>query len=234
MLKANEVALLFKFYQRAQQYDGGGIYGDSLLEHIGFVDDLRAAILLGRLRKEGFVTQRGIGANNRAVYSVTAEGEAYIEGLIEGDDRSLDAALELIGSPSEKDHSPPPEQGEVADDEPSWSPLPIELAASDTKQLLKAANDAISTLQSDNGYAATLPVERAEVLSRLKAGVELLKDAPAISYSAIQVYFIWPVQKIARKFTPETVTGVAVKLFWDTLSGWVKKRGGDILDGIFK
>ncbi|WP_312219497.1 hypothetical protein [Brevundimonas sp.] len=234
MLKPTEIALLFKFYQRAQIYSGGGIYGDSLLEHIEFTDDVRAALLLGRLKKEGFVGHRGHGSANRSVYAVTDKGEAYIESLIETDDAALDAALNLIGSPSQSSPPQAPEQGEIADEEPSWSPLPIDLGTDDTKALIEEAEKTVTELLGDNGYAVSHPVERAEVVSRLQAGVGLIKNAPAITYSAIQVYFVWPLQKLANRFPMETAKGVLIKILWDGLTDWIKKRGGDLLDGIFK
>jgi len=32
----------------------------------------------------------------------------------------------------------------------------------------------------------------------------------------------------------ETAKGVLIKILWDGLTDWIKKRGGDLLDGIFK
>lgn len=230
-MTASEVALLLKFYQRAQHFSGGGIYGDSIADHINFADELRTSILLGRLKAAGFVEKRGVGDNSRTVFGVTAEGEKFIESLMEGQSGLLDNAIKLLSGSAPQEDNPAP--GEVEDGDAAWSPIPIDREEPEFLEAESTLANATATIKADNGYAATVPVERAEVVTRLEAALSLMKSAPAITANAIKTQVVWPLKKAAARFNGETVVGATIKLAWDTFSKWVAKHGGEFLDGLF-
>jgi len=231
MLKPKEIALLFRFYERSQHYQGGGFFADSISEQMPGANPASLTVMLGRLRSLDYVERKGTGSENRNIYAITAQGEIFLESLFEEDSKALADAIEFLGSASKEQE---PQAGEAAEVEPEWSPLVIERVEPEYIDALKALEDAAKSVESDNGYAATAPIERAEVVIRLRGAIELLKSAPALTASAIQVYIVWPMEKLASRFSPATVTGAALKFAWDTLSTWIKKRGGELLDGIFQ
>lgn len=230
-ISLQEIALLIKFYQRAQHYTGGGIYGDSVIDHIDFADELRASLLLGRLKAAGFVEKRGSGEGNRSIFGITTDGEMFVDNMMDQQADIVDSAISLLSG--EKISSPVPEIGEVAEETPAWSPLTIERQDPDFLKAEESLTEAATAIKSDNGYAATQPVEQAEVVTRLDAGLALMKRAPAITAEAIKTQIIWPLKKAASRFNGDTVVGAAIKLAWETFSKWAAKHGADFLDGLF-
>jgi hypothetical protein len=115
-----------------------------------------------------------------------------------------------------------------------WAPLPIERP----DEYLNSVTDQLAQLREaiskDNGYAASEPSEREEVVYRLKVGIDYLNSASIVIYTAVDVYVVWPVKQILARFTTATIIGKAATLAISVVTEWLKNRGVQFLDDLFK
>lgn len=100
-------------------------------------------------------------------------------------------------------------------DHETWRPLPIEREEPEYLEALKAVEDAIRVIESDNGYSANEPEERDAILTSLQGGTEALKNgAPTLKYlkDTLESGFRY----LAKKFTDSAI-GVAAKKAFEAL-----------------
>ena len=113
-----------------------------------------------------------------------------------------------------------------------WEPLPIDLSNSADAELIAALEQAADSIESDNGYAANEPLERNDVVIRLRGGIQFLKTTPALTYSALQAYVLWPLERVTARFDANTALGGAASFAWSVVVSWLKARGIKALDDL--
>lgn len=101
------------------------------------------------------------------------------------------------------------EQTTVAD----WQPLQIERDDSVFQEGLKAVEEALKIIESDNGYAATEPEERNAILASAKGTVEALKDGNP-SKQTVLATLVSPFKYMSKKFG-DGIIGAAAKTIWE-------------------
>lgn len=90
-----------------------------------------------------------------------------------------------------------------------WQPLPIDREDPVYHEALKAVEDAMRVIESDNGYAVTAPEERDAIITSLKGGSEALKNgSPTQKY--LKDTLVSGFSYLAKKFTDSAI-GVAAK-----------------------
>lgn len=114
-----------------------------------------------------------------------------------------------------------------------WEPLPVERPDAELGEAVEKLTDLKGLVQQDNGYAVAAGLERDDVVSRLSAAIEYLDHCSVVSYSAVQVFILWPLERLLARFSPKTAVGIAAELAWETLKGWLKHRGIKGLDDLF-
>ncbi|WP_298125230.1 hypothetical protein [Brevundimonas sp.] len=163
-------------------------------------------------------------------FTLTEEGRARVEKM---PDDQYDLILAALGAePAALVLSESAEQ-RALDTPDKWEPLPIETGDAELAQVKARLTDLVETVEKDNGYRSSAPDERADVLAALGAARKILDDASSFTYSHLVAYVFTPLEKLSRRFDPQTVIGSAARLFWDAVKGWVKKKIGIGLDNIF-
>lgn len=95
----------------------------------------------------------------------------------------------------------------------TWQPLPIEREDPLFQTGFKALEEALKTIEADNGYAATEPEERNAILASAKGTVEALKDGNP-SKETVSATLITPFKYLAKKFG-DGIIGAAAKTIWE-------------------
>lgn len=132
---------------------------------------------------------------------------------------SLDSAYEAV------------ESGEPT--EQAWEPLELDREEPELKQVIAQIEEVKNLVERDNGYAASEPAERYEVLAGLRSAVDVLRNAPLATATALRVYIAWPLERLLSRFNAETFIGGAAKLAKDIFVAWLKKRGAEQIDDWF-
>ena len=101
-----------------------------------------------------------------------------------------------------------------------WEPLPIQRAQPEFNVALKQCEEALETIQSDNGYAATEPEERNSIVWTIGAGVNALKEG-LITKDQAQTLLLKPFEYLAKKF-PDAIIGVSAKDAATAIWDWLK------------
>lgn len=95
----------------------------------------------------------------------------------------------------------------------NWQPLPIDREDPLFKVGLKAVEEALKTIEADNGYAATEPEERNAIIASAKGTVQALKDGYP-SKGTVSATLIIPFKYLAKKFG-DGIIGAAAKTIWE-------------------
>jgi hypothetical protein len=146
-------------------------------------------------------------------FTLTAKGREYVESFA---DHVYDSIIQPSG------------------DEDDWAPLEIERPDQEAEKAATAIESLSEKIRSDNGYAATEPAEREEILRRLSDAADWLRKAEYLTASAVQVYVVWPFETLISRFPVKTAIGSATKVAGTIVMAWLKARGIKILDGLFQ
>jgi hypothetical protein len=101
----------------------------------------------------------------------------------------------------------------------SWQPLKIDRQAPEYRVALETTEKALDIIRSDNGYAATEPGERDEVVRSLEAGVQALKSESP-SRGRLHAILISPLKFVLEKFAGAAI-GEAAKQAFTALVHWL-------------
>lgn len=110
-----------------------------------------------------------------------------------------------------------------------WEPIPLDLSEPELKVAIQAVDEVIELVRADNGYAATIPEERAFVLDGLSVLSTRLKTSETVSVPFIQTYGVDPFMKLVRRFGG-TAIELLVAAAREALKEWLKKKGIGFLD----
>lgn len=89
----------------------------------------------------------------------------------------------------------------------TWEPLPVDRAAPEYVRSVEALDNALSAMESDNGYAANHPEERDHVVWSLRQGLIALKEKWP-SLSQIRSLILEPLQR-ATSTLKDSASGLA-------------------------
>jgi hypothetical protein len=140
--------------------------------------------------------------------------------LISVNDRLVTSPVETIEYPNA------PEADE-------WSPIPLDRDDPDQRVAVEALEQVAEDLRRDNGYAATNPEEKAYVQDKLLAVTKRLKDESQISWMYLSEFAFKPLGIIIKRFGGAAI-GIAAITAKEALTSWLKTRGLNFLDDMFK
>lgn len=164
---------------------------------------------------------------NTGKYELTSSGRSHVEKI---SDEDYDAAIIAIDSKKGSDaFSSSPIAAGLPDQE-RWNPLPIDRMDPDLPKVRENLKSLIDIIEKDNGYKESEPNERSEVLSGLKGALDIIDNGVSIGHTALQVYILWPLDRIARRFDPSTIIGSAAAIFWSGFKDWAKSTVGVVLN----
>jgi hypothetical protein len=109
-----------------------------------------------------------------------------------------------------------------------WEPLPVERTNRKLEKATEELEKTIKAAESDNGYAANLPEEKAFVVENLKNAVEKLKTEDSISYAYLKRKAVDALDIIIRRFGQASL-GLAAQAARAALFDWLKEIGGKAL-----
>lgn len=127
--------------------------------------------------------------------------------------------------------------GMTADDfkkpDSEWEPLPLDRSDERLTTAIKAIDETIEAVRSDNGYSATQPQEKTYVLEGLSALSKTLKQAETVSLGYIKTYGLEPLSRLINRFGPAAV-GATAALARDSVYSWLKAAGIKGLELLWK
>jgi hypothetical protein len=112
-----------------------------------------------------------------------------------------------------------------------WEPLPLDRQSPKLEKATKQLDETIAVVESDNGYAATLPEERAYVVENLKEASERLKTQNEISYAYLKRRVIDVLDILIRKYG-KAAMGVTAQAARAAIFDWLKELGEKALHWI--
>jgi hypothetical protein len=110
-----------------------------------------------------------------------------------------------------------------------WEPIPLDRNDEKLKEVTKALDDAISSIEADNGYAANVPAEREYVLTNLKDFRKAVKEKTELYWPQIKANALAPLGRVIKRFGPAAV-GVAAVAARTAIIEWVKANWPKFLD----
>jgi|GEM_PF-6421269 hypothetical protein len=99
-----------------------------------------------------------------------------------------------------------------------WQPLSIDRGDEKYIQAVEATEEAIKTIEQDNGFAATEPDERNAVLYTAKGTLDALKEGTP-SKDQIDSGILRPLKYLSKKFA-DTAIGIAAKKAVEAIIAW--------------
>jgi hypothetical protein len=123
---------------------------------------------------------------------------------------------------------------EDADFEPAvvdtqWEPIPLDRADQKLQETTRALDDAIESIEGDNGYAANVPAEREYVLSKLKRTSSDLKEKTILYWPEVKANALEPLGRVIKRFGPAAV-GVAALAARTAIIEWIKTNWPRFMD----
>lgn len=100
-----------------------------------------------------------------------------------------------------------------------WSPINVDFESDKTRKVMASIEAAKDAIRSDNGYSATYPAERNEVLASLEFSLTHLKDHAIVSYRFIKQNLRVPLQKALER-VEENTTGLAIQAALSAIARW--------------
>jgi hypothetical protein len=193
---------------------------------VAIPDEPRNAIRdeLKELRKKGTIAQRtetkyanpfGISTGKTETYEAFVDGYTITRDGISEINKLTDEAYEVLLA--EVVLSAPDQ--DVATD--AWTPLPIERESTEFKKAVEAAEEALTAIESSNGYAASDPQQRNSIIETLKSNLKNLKDG-LISKGQIVEGLIKPFRSVAVMFAEASVGELAKRaanFLWTLIVG---------------
>ena len=104
-------------------------------------------------------------------------------------------------------------------DDDIWEPLKIDRGTREYGEAVAAVEEALGVIESDNGYAASEPEERNQIIWSIREGIRTIKENLP-SYAQIQSMVEQPLRFISKKFA-ETAMGEIAKKALGYLFTWL-------------
>lgn len=115
-----------------------------------------------------------------------------------------------------------------------WEPIPLDRRSDDKlKEALRTVDATIEEVRADNGYAATAPEERNYVLDKLRSANKRLSEDAQITWMYLKNFVLEPLGILISRFGKASV-GVAAGAAKKAVIDWLKSKGINILDDLFK
>jgi hypothetical protein len=109
-----------------------------------------------------------------------------------------------------------------------WEPLPLDRSDPLFSEVAAKVDEAIESIEADNGYAVTVPGERDYVVQSLKSFRTTLKESAQITGMQIKTFALDPLAIVAKRFGGAAL-GLVVVAAKDTLVTWLKAKFGALL-----
>lgn len=108
---------------------------------------------------------------------------------------------------------------ESFDSEDTWKPLAIDRSTSSYKEAVEAAEEALTIVEGNNGYAQTEPDERNAIVESIKGTIKSIKEGTP-SLASIKSSLVAPLIFLSTKFSDAAI-GVAAKHAMEKLFSWI-------------
>jgi len=226
--------VLLKFYHLAMHGGGSGFIPQSDFDQVRPFQV--STYLVGRacdeLRGRGHLDANNIsqGGNSTLTrlgseitfWQISDAGIRYVEKLFDLNPGLEDATLTddegTIAGILTNAKLVEPASVAAMNDGDSWEPLIIERQEPAYAEALAKTETAVKAVRSDNGYAATQPGERNEVVKTLETGVEALKNEQP-SKGRLRALLGRPLRYLADKFAGGAI-GESAKQALEALIKW--------------
>jgi hypothetical protein len=110
-----------------------------------------------------------------------------------------------------------------------WEPIPIERSDQVLAEAMERVQDAIKSIEQDNGYAANAPGERQYVLANLKAFQNTIAEQLEIYWLQIKTFALEPLGRVITRFGAAAV-GIAATAAKDAIIEWLKTAFSKAID----
>ncbi|MBG20562.1 MAG: hypothetical protein CML31_11520 [Rhizobiales bacterium] len=131
----------------------------------------------------------------------------------------LESALKEVNRKQSQGALDPSHTATIKDQlDEEWAPLEIERDEV-LNEAIAASEEALSTIESDNGYSANEPEERDAIVHSAKGTLEALKSGTP-SRAQVVSGLLQPFKYLAKKFA-DTSIGVAAKIAVEALLKWL-------------
>jgi hypothetical protein len=110
-----------------------------------------------------------------------------------------------------------------------WEPIPLDRKDEKLQKATAELDKAIKAIESDNGYAASVPGERNYVVSRLKEMSAALKEKAEVVWPEVKANAIDPLGRVIKRFGPAAV-GVAALAARKAIVEWLKANWSRFLE----
>ena len=158
--------------------------------------------------------------------SIKGQGILYVEQRMEDQDSVFfnynkygDAWLDKQ-SVGAREGGEPANLSDAQTEEDEWEPLAIDRTAPEYEKAVETLDDAIEKIETDNGYAASRPEERDNVVWSLKEGITAIKEM-APSLAQVRALIMAPLNS-AIKTLKESVPGLAAMVAREAIKEWIK------------
>lgn len=113
-------------------------------------------------------------------------------------------------------------------EESEWQPLPIDRNDERFQTAERAIDEAIQSIEGDNGYAVHAAEERSYVLSNLKAFKQYVSENTSIYIEQVNVFVVQPLGRAIARFGGAAV-GLAASAAKQAVFDWIKANASKLL-----
>lgn len=106
--------------------------------------------------------------------------------------------------------------GDFSQPDAEWEPLPLDRQDPQLHRVTETLSETVRLVESDNGYAATLPGERDTVLTSLTTALKTFREGADISMGFVRVHAVEPLTRLTTRFG-NAALGVAAQAARETL-----------------
>lgn len=110
-----------------------------------------------------------------------------------------------------------------------WEPIPLDRSDPKLEEVARVIDQAIVSIEADNGYAVTFPGERDYALSALKTVSTLIRQESQIYWMQLKTFAIDPLNRVIKRFG-EAAVGLVARAAKDALFDWLKDHIHKALD----
>ncbi|KQY99578.1 hypothetical protein ASD45_01275 [Pseudolabrys sp. Root1462] len=122
---------------------------------------------------------------------------------------------------------------DAREDNADWEPLPLDRTDPNLNSVIKTLEKVIDDVHGDNGYSAEHPEERRYVQDKLTVAIKTLKEEASISLAYAQAFIVEPLSRLIKRFGSAAL-GVAATAAREAFTTWLKSKGINFLDDLFK
>jgi hypothetical protein len=110
-----------------------------------------------------------------------------------------------------------------------WEPIPLDRSDEASTRVAEDLQNAITSIEQDNGYAANSPGEREYVLSNLKSFQKTVTEKSEIYWLQIKTFALEPLGRVIKRFGAAAV-GIAATAARESILAWLKTAFSKALD----